>query len=77
MAQLWLESPDDRAAITKVIDAMDDLLASDPLHEGESRDNDHRVVFSGPLVFTIQVDVEHHLVRVLNVRYPKKRRSGH
>jgi ParE toxin of type II toxin-antitoxin system, parDE len=75
LARLWLENPDHRASITEAVAAAEELFAVDPVHEGESREEDRRVVFMRPLVFTVSIDESRSVVRVLNVRHPKWR--GH
>jgi hypothetical protein len=75
VAHAWLDNPADRAAITEAVATADELLAIDPANQGESREGDRRIVFLGPLVLTIRLDESWRMVRVLNVRYPR-RRSG-
>jgi hypothetical protein len=44
VARAWLDSPANRAAITEAVDTADDLFAIDPVNQGESREEDRRVV---------------------------------
>jgi plasmid stabilization system protein ParE len=48
MAQIWLDAAD-RAAITAAANAIDATLQGDPLHSGESRYGNRRVLLVRPL----------------------------
>ena len=73
MAQAWLDNQVDRPAITEDVAAADEMLAADTSSQGESREENRRVVFLRTLVLTIHVDAERQVVSVLNVRHPKRR----
>ena len=73
LAQIWLENPTNRIAIRQATANTDQLLAFDPLDQGESREGQRRVLFVPPLVLTFHVDVVRSLILVLNVRYSKRR----
>ena len=72
VAQAWLDNPVARTAITEDVAAADEALATDPLNQGESREENRRVVFLRNLILTIHVDAGRHVVSVLNVRHPKR-----
>jgi hypothetical protein len=76
MARAWLDHPENRTAIAEAVNTADDLFSIDPVNQGEFREESRRVVFIGPLVLTISVDVSKHVVRVLNVRHPQRRGSA-
>lgn len=58
LAAAWLAS-DDRPAVTAAAHELEQRLASDPLHVGESRDSSvNRVDFVPPLGFTFDVVVD-------------------
>jgi hypothetical protein len=48
LCELWNAGPD-RAAIAQAADQIDWLLRRDPLHQGEERDGDIRVLIVPPL----------------------------
>lgn len=66
LADLWLKSPN-RAAIAAAADAIDALLQSDPLEQGESRDGTERIIFKSPLAVLYDVREEDRIVYVLAV----------
>jgi len=73
VAQAWLDNPVDRTVITEDVAAADVGLETDPINQGESREENRRVVFLHALVLTIHVDAGRRVVSVLNVRHPKRR----
>ncbi|MBX9627862.1 MAG: hypothetical protein K2X82_28950 [Gemmataceae bacterium] len=67
LADGWLRAPD-RNAVSEAADRVDRRLGRDPLNEGESRDDDLRVMFEPPLAVFYTVDVAAATVRVVRVR---------
>lgn len=55
LIELWLLSPD-RSKLSEAIDRLEDSLRRDPYQEGESRGENRRVVFSGPIAASILID---------------------
>jgi hypothetical protein len=54
LAEIWMGSAD-RAAVTRAADEIDARLASAPLAEGESREEEFRVLFMAPLAVKYSV----------------------
>lgn len=76
LAELWVDNPDQRAAITESAATVDQLLRYDPEDRGESRDDNRRILFVPPLAIIYSVDLTHNVVRVLNVRLLSVRATG-
>jgi hypothetical protein len=75
LANAWLGADSKtRAAITAASHEIDDLLMLDPVHAGESRDVDRRIVIAEPLAATYVVDEDRQRVTVLDVVLRKPRR---
>ena len=55
LAHLWTQS-DDRQSITLASNRLDRRLATDPMNEGESRNEDERISFEYPLQILFRVD---------------------
>jgi hypothetical protein len=55
---LWMDNKDSsvRAAINAASGLIDSVLKSDPLHVGESHDDDFRITLVDPLTVVFQVD---------------------
>jgi len=66
MTELWLDAAD-RSAITDAVAEIDRLLANNPLHAGESRSEQDRVLFVPPLGVFFEVGGTSHVVQVLRV----------
>jgi hypothetical protein len=66
LARLWLNSAQ-RQAITAASDEIDRLLRRDPESQGESREDDRRVLLVPPLGVTFTVDSANRIVHVLDV----------
>jgi plasmid stabilization system protein ParE len=73
VATLWLENPAQRAEISQAAESVDQRLASRPHDQGESRDEDERIMFAQPLVVIFTIDEAAELVRVVKVRHLKRR----
>lgn len=70
LANIWTNAPD-KAAVTASADAVDSVLASNPLSVGEGRGGERRILFMEPLVVEYQVRPQDHGVTVFNVwRWP-------
>jgi len=76
LARIWLENSGSRNEISQAAATIDQFLAVDPEERGESRDKGRRVLFVLPLVVTFRVDVDRGVVRVLDLREARRRRSG-
>ena len=73
IAKLWLDHSDQRSAITQAIATIDQLLQFAPENQGESRDDDRRILFVPPLVVIFRVDIDRQLARILDARHLKRR----
>jgi hypothetical protein len=73
VAQLWLDLPDLRSEITQATDTLDHLLQFNPAEQGESRNDDRRILFVPPLVAIFRVSAAAETVSVLDVRQVKRR----
>jgi hypothetical protein len=70
-----LDNPNKRAEITQAAAAIDQLLAMNPHEQGEERDGGRRIFFVPPLVVLFSLDTTYSVVRVLNVRDLKRRKT--
>jgi len=68
LAQLWTGS-DDRQAITRAADRIDEALKADPQSLGESRSGRTRIAFESPLAVQFDVHEEDRIVYVLRIRH--------
>jgi hypothetical protein len=68
MGQIVRNNPARSPELGAALREMSDLLARDPLETGESRWDDWRVTFPGPLAVYYRVDVEHQVVEIAQVR---------
>jgi hypothetical protein len=59
----------DTNAITAAVSQIDALLKSDPAHQGESRQEQERILIAAPLVIDFEVFEEEEVVFVLGIRY--------
>ena len=66
LADLW-NTAADRNAVAAASDVVDDLLARDPLGQGESRGGTYRLMYEGPLGVLYRVNVTAKRVIVLAV----------
>ncbi|HZT81883.1 MAG TPA: hypothetical protein VFA26_16780 [Gemmataceae bacterium] len=66
LADLWSAGPD-RQAIADAADTIDMLLARDPLNQGESRTEKHRIMIVPPLAAHFEVSEDDRIVHVLEV----------
>jgi hypothetical protein len=66
LTEVWLNSPD-RFAVTAAANKIDQLLRSDPLSCGESRDNSKRVLLVPPLTVFYDVIPDDQMVIVWNI----------
>lgn len=66
LTELWNNGPD-RAAITVAANAIDQMLASNPLSVGEARDGNRRIVVVPPLAVYYTVSEPDRLVSVFDV----------
>jgi hypothetical protein len=68
LADVWLTATsDDREAVTRAAQNLDQQLRIDAHELGESRPGDERIVFDSPLAAVFEVDQEHSVVRVLQI----------
>jgi len=68
LADVWLSATsDNRDAVTRAAQNLDEQLRIDAHDLGESRPGDERIVFDSPLAAVFEVDQEHSVVRVLQV----------
>jgi hypothetical protein len=73
VAQLWLDFPDLRSEITQATATVDHLLQFNPAEQGESRNDDRRILFVPPLVVIFRESAATETVSVLDVRQIKRR----
>jgi hypothetical protein len=66
LAAVWNDA-DDRNAVTAAVDEVERRLRRDPLGFGESRAEDERLTFYGPLAVYYRVDTARRQVLVLSV----------
>jgi plasmid stabilization system protein ParE len=71
LATIWIEAAD-RSAVSAAADAIDHLLKTSPLDQGESRSDNERVLIVSPLAVLYEVHVEDRRVDVLAVRHLPK-----
>lgn len=67
LAQIWLDA-DDRMAVSSAARQIDAALAREPHKCGESRSNNRRIFFAGPLVVEFRISHADAEVRVVSVR---------
>jgi hypothetical protein len=73
LADGWLRADSaTRAAITAASHAVEQRLVRDPLTEGESREEDARITFEGPLSVTFKVEPTDYTVVVVHIRVRRK-----
>jgi hypothetical protein len=71
LATLWTDASD-RAAVTAAANAIDAALARDPLHVGEAREGNRRILFVEPLAVSYHVILDDRRVIVHAVwRWPE------
>ena len=73
LAEIWLANPGQRAEINQAAASIDRLLRVNPEEQGESRDNDRRILFMPPLVVIFRVDDANRTVRILRIRRLRRR----
>jgi hypothetical protein len=56
LAQIWLDYPNDHAAITEAVSTADRSLAINPFSIRESRENDRRILIVPPVVLNSSSD---------------------
>jgi plasmid stabilization system protein ParE len=66
LMELWLDAAA-RRAVTAAADAIDEILASNPIEIGESRPEGMRILFVEPLAVIFRVQVEDRIVIVTEV----------
>jgi len=69
LAELWLDSAD-REAVTNASDRIDHLLSIDPLHAGEERVVNFRILFEPPLAVTFDINEQDLRVKVWSIWRP-------
>ena len=72
LADIWLNAPDPQD-VADTADAIDQVLASNPLEAGESRDGNSRIIIARPLSVLYDVYPDDALVEVFAVAYWKGR----
>jgi hypothetical protein len=73
LAEIWLANPAERNEINHAAESLDRLLGVNPASQGESRGDDHRIVFMPPLVIDVIVHVENEVVRIVKIRHMRRR----
>jgi hypothetical protein len=73
LAEIWLANPAERNEINHAAESIDRLLRVNPTAQGESRDDDQRVLFMPPLVIDFIVDDKNEVVRVVKIRHIRRR----
>jgi hypothetical protein len=66
LAELW-NTASDRAAVARAADRIDWLLQRDPLHQGEAREGDVRILIEDPLAVYYTVSEPDCMVSVFDV----------
>lgn len=66
LTELWISSKD-RAKITNAVSEIDRRLRRDPEHEGESRQDDRRILLESPLGVVFKTKPMDRMVVVLHV----------
>jgi hypothetical protein len=68
LASAWVQADSAaRDAITTASHQIDDILAADPVHAGESRDANRRIIIADPLAAVYEIDHERKVVSVVDV----------
>ncbi len=76
LASIWNQADSgQRQAITRASHQVDQLLAQDPIQEGESRPHGRRIFFVPPLAVTFFVDEAGKTVTVLHMRMFRTRKQ--
>jgi plasmid stabilization system protein ParE len=75
MADIWVNASN-RNAITAAVDSIDRALRDEPGTQGESREDDERVLFVSPLTVDFRVSEDDRRVEVLSVRQVRQRPRG-
>ncbi len=71
LADLWVHAPD-RSEVTDAADAIDRILARNPLSAGEAREGNRRILFVPPLAVYYDVNLDDRKVTVTAVwRWPE------
>jgi hypothetical protein len=77
LASAWARADSTtRAEITSASHQVDDTLAVDPIHAGESRGSDRRILIADPLAVVYEVDEEQRIVSVVDVVVRRPRPRG-
>lgn len=66
LARLWMSAPM-RQAVTDAANRIDRLLRTDPHHQGESREENVRVLFERPLAVQFEIHDDDCHVEVLQI----------
>jgi hypothetical protein len=72
LAEIWLNAPNPQA-VANAADAIDRMLARNPLVAGESRDGRTRIVIERPLTVLYEVYPDDAMVEVFAVFYWRRR----
>ena len=67
LAAIWLAATD-RRVVTRTAYTIDSLLRHDPSSQGESREEDRRILIALPLCVVFRVLEQAHRVEVIHVR---------
>lgn len=77
LADVWINAnSSQRQAIASATNEIDRLLGANPQDQGESRDVNQRIMFSGPLGLVFEIREDDKTVRVLGVWRIDKARGG-
>ena len=76
VASAWMGADSaTRAAITSASHEIDHILAVDPIHAGESRDANRRILIADPLAAVYEIDEERRTVSVVDVVVRRRRQA--
>ena len=72
LADIWMNAPDPDV-VRLAVEAIEALLTRDPVDAGDSRDDEFRIVFDGPVGVLFDVSEAAQVVRVLRVGWYGRR----
>jgi hypothetical protein len=72
LAEIWLALDSaKRSQLNQLISDIEELLRFEPEQQGESRDENRRIIFAAPLIITYRAVPERQTVQILFVRLIK------
>jgi mRNA-degrading endonuclease RelE of RelBE toxin-antitoxin system len=66
LAELWLNAPD-RQTVADAANRIDSLLGANPHNQGESREQQTRILFERPLAVQFEIHDANRVVEVLKI----------